>query len=52
MGSDKSGEYESPSGDFYVQHGVIHEVIASKLPKRNWMYNTFYKVYYKQLWES
>ena len=26
--SDRGGEYEAPIGEFYAQHGIIHEITA------------------------
>ena len=33
--SDRGGEYESPFGEFYVQHGIIHEVTPPYSPQSN-----------------
>ena len=35
MRSDRGGEYESPFGEFCVQHGIIHEVTPPYSPQSN-----------------
>ena len=30
--SDKGREYESPFGEFYLQHGIVHQITAPYSP--------------------
>ena len=33
--SDRGGEYESPFGEFCLQHGIVHQTIAPYSPQQN-----------------